>query len=118
MCLEFLGQLPADIDLTYHAAEQLIEDRRTIIPLPDKAELFHNSNTLVEVYEKMTEDGQPQGIVQKMLIRVHNMNPDYDFCYVLAREGFVVSAWANDKGDNHRLTENIDDYWRPLEKAA
>jgi hypothetical protein len=118
MCLEFLGQLAGEIDLTFHAAEQLMEDRRTIIPLPSKADLFHSTNTLVEVYEQLDGNGEPLGVMQKALIRVHHLDPDYDFCYVLAREGFVVSAWANDKGDDHRLTGRPGDYWRPQAKAA
>lgn len=112
LCLEFFGQI-GEIDVTYHAAEQLMEDKRGIIPLPTRDELMHHTNTLVEVYEQVNEFGQPIGKMQKALIRVHHLHEEYDYCYVVAREGFIVSAWANDKGDDHRLTENSSVYYRP-----
>jgi hypothetical protein len=114
MCLEFFGQI-ADVDVTYHAAEQLMEDPRGIIPLPTRTELLHNDNTLVELYEKLDDSNTPIGVAQKMLIRIHNLNEKYDYCYVLAREGFIVSSWASDKGDNHRLTKSLHEYWCPHE---
>lgn len=110
MIAEFFQQIN-DIDVTFHAAEQLMEDRRGIIPLPTKGELFYNTNTLVECYEKCDEAGNPLGIIQKVLIRVHNLDETLDYCYVLAREGFIVSAWANDKTDDHRLVRT--DYYDP-----
>lgn len=113
MCLEFFAQIN-DVDVTYHAAEQLMEDKRTVIALPSREELLHNSNTLVEFYELCDEFGNPQGKIQKMLIRVHNLHEQYDFAYVLAREGFIVSAWANDKDDDHRLDSRASrDYYKP-----
>lgn len=113
MCLEFFGQI-TDVDLTYHAAEQLMEDKRCVIDLPTRDDLLHATNTLVEFYELCDEEGNPQGRIQKMLIRVHNLHEKYDFSYVLAREGYIVSAWANDKNDDHRLDSRASrDYWRP-----
>jgi hypothetical protein len=118
MCAEFIGQIN-DVDITYHAAEQLIEDRRGIIPLPSREEIFHPSNTLVEIYEQINEFGVSLNKIQKMLIRVHNLNEQYDYSYVLAREGFIVSAWANDKNDEHRLDSKASkDYYRPSEAPA
>ena len=116
MCVEFFQQI-TDVDVTYHAADQLLEDRRGIIPLPNRAELLHNSNTLVEFYERLDDNNRTTGVIQKMLIRVHNLHEAYDYCYVLAREGFIVSAWANDKGDDHRI-EKAHVYWKPKELAA
>lgn len=116
MCLEFFGQIK-DIDVTFHAAEQLMEDRRGIIPLPTREELLHDTNTLVEFYEQCNEFGQPLGRMQKVLVRIHNLSEDYDYSYVLAREGFIVSAWANDKGDDHRLLKSHE-YFRPLNQDA
>lgn len=116
MCVEFFQQI-TDVDVTYHAADQLLEDRRGIIPLPSRAELLHNSNSLVEVYERLDDRNEPTGVIQKMLIRVHNLHEAYDYCYVLARESFIISAWTNDKGDNHRI-DKAHMYWRPQEKAA
>ena len=111
MAGEFIQQIK-EIDLTFHAAEQLMEDKRGIIPLPTRQELFHNGNTLVEFYEQCDPTGKPLGKIQKVLIRVHNLDDQLDYSYVLAREGFIVSAWANDKGDDHRLT-NATDYYNP-----
>lgn len=113
MCVDFFKQIQ-DVDVTYHAADQLLEDRRGIIPLPSRSEILHNKNTLVEFYERLDDNGQPTGVIQKMLIRVHNLHELYDYSYVLAREGFIVSAWANDKGDDHRI-EKDGMYWRPKE---
>lgn len=113
LCLEFFGQIN-DVDVTYHAAEQLMEDRRGIIPLPSRDELLHPTNTLVEFYEQINEYGESLNKIQKMLIRVHNLSEDFDYSYVLAREGFIVSAWANDKNDDHRLdSKSSSDYYRP-----
>lgn len=117
MCLEFFGQIN-DIDVTYHAAEQLMEDKRGIIPLPTREELLAHTNTLVEFYEQVNEFGEPLGKMQKALIRIHHLHELYDYCYVLAREGFIVSAWANDKGDDHRLNGKNHDYYRPADIAA
>lgn len=111
MCLNFLSAFEY-VDVTHHAAEQLLEDRRGIMPLPSKPELFHPDNTLVEFYELLDSNNQPTGVIQKALIRIHNMSEQYDYSYIIAREGFIVSAWANDKGDNHRLTSE-NDYYKP-----
>jgi hypothetical protein len=114
MCMEFLGQI-TDVDVTYHAAEQLIEDKRGIIPLPTREEIFHSANTLVEYYEVLNEFGESMNRIQKMLIRIHNLDEKYDYSYVLAREGYIVSAWANDKNDDHRLDGRASsDYYRPV----
>lgn len=113
MCAEFIGQIK-DVDVTFHAAEQLMEDRRGIIPLPSREEIFHPGNTLVEVYEQINESGVPLNRIQKMLIRVHNLSESFDYSYVLAREGYIVSAWANDKNDEHRLdSKSSGRYYRP-----
>jgi hypothetical protein len=113
MCLEFFQQI-SDVNVTYHAAEQLMEDRRGIIPLPTREEILHSSNTLVEFYEQINEYGIPLNRIQKMLIRVHNLSEDFDYSYVLAREGYIVSAWANDKNDDHRLdSRSSRDYYCP-----
>lgn len=113
MCLEFFGQIET-VRVTYHAAEQLLEDRRDVIPLATKQQLMEPSNQLVELYENLDRDGNPTGVMQKALIRVRHLSDRYDYCYVLAREGFIVSAWANDKDDNHRLTAKRNDYFAPM----
>jgi hypothetical protein len=117
MCLEFFGQI-TDVDVTFHAAEQLMEDRRGIIPLPTREELLDPTNTLVEFYEQANQFGEPLGKMQKALIRIHNLNEQYDYSYVLAREGYIVSAWANDKGDDHRLLKAYEYYSPPQSRAA
>lgn len=113
MCAEFIGQID-DIDMTYHAAEQLLEDKRGVIPLPSREDIFHPTNTLVEVYELLDNESAPLGRIQKMLVRIHNLSDEYDYSYVLAREGFIVSAWINDKDDDHRLDGKASArYYRP-----
>lgn len=113
MCIEFISQMNNDPGATIHAADQMLCDKRGIIPLPTKAELFHPENTLVELYELLDENNNPSGTIQKMVIRIHNMNDDVDYSYVIARENFIVSCWANDKNDNHRLTESEEQYYQP-----
>lgn len=115
MLKEFYEQLPY-VDVTNHAADEFLKDKRGIIPLPTKLELFDPSNILVEVYEKLTELKKPLGIAQKLLIRTSNLSSKYDYAYVIAREGYIVSGWAIDKNDDHRLTESIDKYYKPGKK--
>jgi elongation factor P--beta-lysine ligase len=118
MLLEFVKQLPDKIDVTYHAAEELFEDKRGIIPLPSKIELLHNDNQLVEVYERLDKNNKPINQIQKIVIRISNLSEKYDYAYVLAREGYVVSAWANAKTDYHRILENFHLYYCPAELQA
>lgn len=112
MCLEFFGQLKNDINPTYHAMHQMVDDPKGIIDLPTKDDLMNSSNTLVEFYELKDDMDRPLGKIQKMLIRVKHLSEDRDFSYILAREGYIVSAWSNDKTDNHRLTGN-NNYYQP-----
>ena len=114
---EFVSQFRSnesskDPDPTHHAAEQLLEDRKAlkyneVIPLPTFEELFNSTNTLVEAYENLDAAN-----LQKIVIRVHNLHEELDFTYVVAREGFIVSSWANEKNDVHRLTHD-NKYYNP-----
>jgi len=106
---EFLLQLP-HVDLTTHASEELLQDKRGVIPLPSKEELAQQGNLLVEAYQRESND-----ILQKVVIRTKNLNPTYDYTYVVAREGFVVSAWANSKSDTHRVVKGFNKFWMPQE---
>lgn len=115
MCLEFFSQLPEDINPTYHAMHQMVDDESGIIDLPTKSDLLNSSNTLVEFYENLTPDNKPVGTIQKMLVRVPTLSNTKDYSYLVAREGFIVSAWSNDKTDIHRLTRN-NNYYRPEDK--
>lgn len=112
MCVEFFTQLRR-VGATHHAVAQMHEDKRGVIPMPSKNDLLHPQNTLVEVYEVLDGKGRPTGIIQKMLIRCHSLSESFDYSYVLAREGFIVSSWANDKGDDHRLTYKYHMYYQP-----
>lgn len=114
MVVDFFSQFTS-IQTTYHAAEQLIVDKRTIIPLPSKEDLLTPTNTLVEFYEILDEAGNRTGKIQKALIRTSTMDDEFDFSYVISREGFMISAWATDKDDIHRLTESANYYWCPEE---
>ena len=117
MVMEFIDQFreneeTKDPEPTYHAAEQLLEDKRALkyksdIPLPTFDEIFDHRNTLVEFYENLDAKN-----IQKAVIRVYHLHENLDFTYVVAREGFIVSAWANEKDDVHRLTHD-NNYYRP-----
>lgn len=120
---EFVGQFRQDFssknpEPTHHAAEELFEDKKahkynTPIPLPTHEELFNSENTLVEFYEVLDRNNQPTGRIQKAVIRIHNLHERLDYTYVVAREGFIVSAWANEKQDEHRLTVSESEYYKP-----
>ena len=106
MMMEFVQTLNGEIDLTNHAAEALFEDKRGDIPLPDKKELLDSNNKIVEFYERTDRLGR----IQKAVFRIGHLHEKYDYTYVVARGGVVVTAWANDKGDNHRLTQALKEY--------
>lgn len=112
MVLEFIESFVGEIDLTNHAAEQMYEDKRGRIPLPTKEELLHRSNKIFEFHERQDRLGR----IQKAHFRVSFLNEKFDYTYVVARGGVIVTAWANDKGDNHRLTESREIYVSPPEE--
>lgn len=119
MTKEFIEQLgEKEIGYTKHAENERLSDKRGVIPRATREILFNPSNTLVELYEILTTDGQPSKKIQKLVIRVHFMSEHCDYTYVVAREGFVVSNWANDKGDEHRLTHSDDIYYTPMQKVS
>lgn len=101
MVLDFFENL-GDIRVTNRFTHQ-IETSSVPIPIPTRSDLINSSNTLVEIYEILDEQNKPKHIAQKLLIRCHNMNDEYDYSYVCARDGFLISAWANEKTDIHRL---------------
>ena len=109
MVLEFIESFTGEVDLTHHAAEQLLEDKRGQIPLPTKEELLNPDTKLIEIYERTDRIGR----IQKAVFRLGHLDKNYDYSYVVAREGVIVTAWANDKGDHHRLTESDDTYIQP-----
>lgn len=113
MVIEFFKILPDDIVPTHHAAQQLLEDKRGVIALPTKPELMNPTNTLVEFYEILDRDGRATNKIQKALIRIHNLSEKYDYTYSVARDGAIITAWAVDKGDEHRLTQAMYNYWVP-----
>lgn len=111
MALEFVQLFTEEVDLTTHAAEQMYDkkDPRGPIPLPTNSQLFDHSNKLVEFYERRDHLGR----IQKAVIRVGNLNEKYDYTYVVARDGVIITCWANDSGDNHRLTHSLNEYIQP-----
>lgn len=113
MLLDFFTQIKF-VDITKHAAEELSKDKRGTIPLPSKDEMFDSRNQLIEIYERLDEKNKPLKIAQKIVVRIGFLNDNYDYVYVLAREGYVVSAWAVDKGDDHRLTGSAHLYYIPV----
>lgn len=111
MALEFVNMFTEEVDLTTHAAEQMYDknDPRGPIPLPTNEQLFDHSNKLIEFYERKDHPGR----IQKAVIRVSNLNEKYDYTYVVARDGVIITCWANDSGDNHRLTHSLNEYIQP-----
>lgn len=112
MIQTFIDNIPDTIGYTNHANEEREADKRGVIPKATKEELFDSSNTVVEFYELLDQSGEPTGIIQKIVLRNHN-NDKFDYTYVVAREGFVVSNWANDKNDEHRLNKSMHIYYSP-----
>lgn len=113
MVLEFVSLFDRDdVECTSHAASKMINEKndpRGIIPYPTKDELFDSSNRLVEFYELLDKPGR----IQKAVIRVGNLSEKYDYTYVVARDNTIITCWANDKGDNHRLTKSLEEYVQP-----
>lgn len=109
MVLEFVETFGDDINLTDHAAEQMYEDKRGMIPLPSKEEMLDSSNKIIEFYERLDRLGR----IQKTVFRIGHLSEKYDYTYVVARDGVVVTCWGNDKGDHHRLTESRNNYIQP-----
>lgn len=106
MMLEFVQTIKSDPDLTGHAANEMNEDKRGQIPLPTKEEILDRTNMVVEVHELVDKPGR----IQRAAFRINFLSEDYDYTYIIARDGVIVTAWANDKGDNHRLTESRQKY--------
>lgn len=102
MCLEFFMNF-AKVNTTFHSANQLIDEMKGAIPLPTKVDLLNPNNTLVELYEQVDAHDAPARVMQKAVIRVHHLNDTKDYTYVVARDGYLISAWANAKTDIHRL---------------
>lgn len=113
MVVEFIESFKGEVDLTTHAAEQLYDkkDPRGPIPLPTNEELLDNRSRIVEFYERINHLGR----IQKIVIRIGHLNEKYDYTYVVARDGVIVTAWANSKTDAHRLTKSLDEYYCPEE---
>ena len=113
MLTEFFEQI-TDVSVTYHAAHQMFDDPKGIIDLPNKENLLQSDNILVEFYENLDFFDEPTNKIQKILVRVKHFNDEKDFTYLLAREGYIISAWANQKNDIHRLTSRaMQDYYKP-----
>lgn len=109
MVLEFIETFSDNINLTDHAADEMYKDKRGMIPLPTKDEILNNSNKIIEFYERKDRLDR----IQKAAIRISHLHEDYDYTYVIARGGVVVTCWANDKNDHHRLTESKEIYIQP-----
>lgn len=101
------------IQPTIHGLTELNKDKRGKIPVPTKYDLVDNRNTLIEIYERLDNNNNPIRIAQKLVIRITHLNSKYDYTYVVAKKGFIVSAWAVDKEDNHRLTHSAKSYYIP-----
>lgn len=102
MCLDFFSQFEK-VQTTFHSKNQFADDHRGVIPIPTRADLLTPQNTLVEIYELADKYDNPTKVMQKALIRCHHMDNRRDYSYVVARDGFIISAWSNAKEDKHRL---------------
>lgn len=112
MVVEFLNQLKF-IRPTTHAKEEMLKEKHGSIPLPSKEDIMNQDNSLIEFYEPII-NGKQSGYIQKMLVRVKHLSDTHDYSYLIAREGYIVSAWANTKSDIHRL-KNSNSYFEPKE---
>ena len=110
LLLTFLKSF-CNIDFTNHALEEMDNDKFGEIPKPSLMNILHPDNILVEYYEPIVND-VPSGYIQKILIRVVCLSKELDYSYLISREGYIVSAWANSKEDKHRLT-NKNGYYDP-----
>lgn len=117
MVAEFISAIGAkEIGQTNHASDERKIDKRGKIPPVTNAQLFHKDNILVECYELLTHNGRRMNKLQKIVIRIQNLSDKYDYSFVVAREGFIVTNWINDKGDDHRLTKTTNYYSPPTQE--
>ena len=87
----FLNSINA-VSYSHHAKLQTIQDRYGIIPVIKKDSL--PSGTPIEYY-------RIDGILWKVVFKFTNFNSAFDYSYTIAKDGTVVTAWANEKSDNH-----------------
>jgi hypothetical protein len=113
MCLDFFENI-SEIQSTYHFKNQVLDDPKGILEIPTKRDLMHPSNTLVEASEFIDENDLPTGKLHKLLIRCHHFSYEYDLCFVLANDGFLITTWANDKTDIHNIEKSKDTYYSPI----
>lgn len=113
MMLEFVSLFnDSDVECTSHAASKMINEKnnpRGRIPYPTSKELFDRSNRVIEYYELLDHPGR----IQKAVIRTGKLSEKYDYTYVVARDNTIITCWANDKGDDHRLTKSLLEYVQP-----
>jgi hypothetical protein len=85
----FMAALPQDLDLSYHAADEILADPLGMIPVPTAADLRDPENRLIEVYQDAA------GSLTKLVIRRTHLRPGVSYTYVVGRDGTLVTAWAN-----------------------
>ena len=115
LLLNFLKSFQ-EINFTNHAIEEMKSDKFGEIPKPTLMNILHPDNIFVEYYEPIVND-IPSGYIQKILIRVVCLDKELDYSYLISREGYIVSAWANPKDDNHKLTSN-NGYYDPTKVSV
>lgn len=115
MLQEFFAEVISvgEIGKTHHSKKEQECDAKNIVPNLTLDIAMHPQNILVECYELIDPVWEaPTGKLQKVVLRVRHLDPVYDYTYVLAREGFVVTNWANHKQDIHKL-ESQNKYYTP-----
>jgi len=90
----YLKNLPNIVRPTYHAAAEMLEDPFGPIPVPYKTDLVEGK--LIEIYENE--------VINRGVIRVKHMGPR-DYTFVVEKSGLLITAWSNNKNDNHVIDE-------------
>lgn len=108
LVVEFISTFNEEIELTAHAAEEMYSnDKRGHIPLPTKDEILNaDASQIFEFAERKDRLGR----IQKAAFRLSHLSEKYDYSYVIARDGVIITSWANDKDDWHTLKESKDRY--------
>lgn len=96
------------LELSVHSIMAMLGDKKSIIPVPNVDVLLETENNLMEVYVD-------NGKIEKFLIRVKTMDDEFDYTYVITKDGMIVTCWTNDKNDVPTLNKRSTSYIKCLE---
>lgn len=97
-----------ELYLSVHSIVSMLGDKKSIVPVPNVEVLLEPENNLMEVY---VDDGK----IEKFLIRVKTIDAEFDYTYVITKDGMIVTCWANDKEDVPTLNKRSTSYVKCLE---